>query len=113
VLKLAGQKQAGTVQVDIDPLTDPAAIEPIIAKLGPDGGAIFNADAFINNNQKAAVDLAARYRTPAIYGNGSASAKAGCPECVDHDRGGAQDVNKIATSGWEPPSARGVGLGPA
>lgn len=72
----AGQKLG--IQVGIDPLTDPAAIEPIVTKLGPDGGVIFNADAFINNNQKVAVDLAARYRIPAIYGNGSASAKAGC-----------------------------------
>ena len=46
--------------------------------LGADGGAIFNADAFINNNIKLAIDLAARYRVPAIYGGGGSGAKAGC-----------------------------------
>jgi putative ABC transport system substrate-binding protein len=67
------------VQLDINPVNEPADIEPILAHLGADdGGVIFNADAFVNNNLKLAIDLAARYRLPAIYGNGSASAKAGC-----------------------------------
>src|SRR3974390_504113 len=54
-----------------------ADIEPVLAHLGADGGAIFNADAFMNNNLKLAIDLAARYRVPAIYGSSAPAAKAG------------------------------------
>jgi len=61
------------VQMDINPVTDPAGFEPIVAHLGADGGAIFNADAFIGNNVKLAVDLLARYGVPAIYGGGNSS----------------------------------------
>jgi putative tryptophan/tyrosine transport system substrate-binding protein len=57
------------VQTISNPVDAPTEIEPIIAQLGADGGAIFNPDAFISNNIKLATDLAARYRVPAIYGN--------------------------------------------
>jgi putative ABC transport system substrate-binding protein len=50
------------------PVREPAEIEPIMAGLGADSGVIFNADAFILTNRKLTVDLAARYRLPALYG---------------------------------------------
>jgi putative tryptophan/tyrosine transport system substrate-binding protein len=65
------------VQLDISPVNEPADIEPILARLGADGGAIFNADAFTNNNLKLEIELAARYGVPAIYGGGSGGAKTG------------------------------------
>ena len=52
-------------------MNEPGDFEPILAQLGANGGAIFNADAFINN--MLAVDLSERYRVPAIYGGGSAA----------------------------------------
>jgi putative ABC transport system substrate-binding protein len=62
------------VQIDINPVNEPADIEAILAHLGADGGVIFNADAFVANNYKLTVDLAVQYRIPAIYGGGSSSA---------------------------------------
>ena len=53
----------------------PGDFEPILAQLGANGGAIFNADAFINN--MLAVDLSERYRVRAIYGGGGSAAKSG------------------------------------
>jgi putative tryptophan/tyrosine transport system substrate-binding protein len=72
----AGEKMG--VRIDISPVAEPADFEPIMAHLGSDGGAIFNPDGFIDNNLKLGIDLAARYRVPAIYGGGGVSAKAGC-----------------------------------
>jgi putative ABC transport system substrate-binding protein len=47
---------------------------------------IFSADAFINNNLKLIVDLAERYRMPAIYGGGGSGALAGCLITYNLDR---------------------------
>jgi putative tryptophan/tyrosine transport system substrate-binding protein len=49
---------------------DPSEIEPAIAMLGrePGGGLIVSADGFNLANRKLIVELAARYRVPAIYG---------------------------------------------
>ena len=63
--------------MDIKPVNEPGDFEPILAQLGANGGAIFNADAFINNNLKVAVDLSERYRVPAIYGGRGSAAKSG------------------------------------
>jgi putative ABC transport system substrate-binding protein len=72
----AGEKMG--VQIDIDPVVEPADFEPILAHLGElEGGAIFEPDAVLDNNLNLIIDLAARYRVPAIYGGGGASAKAG------------------------------------
>lgn len=71
----AGEKMG--VRIDISPVADPADFEPILAHVGADGGVIFGPDAFIDNNLKLAIDLAARYRVPALYGGGGLSAKAG------------------------------------
>ena len=71
----AGEKMG--VQIEIDAVAEPADFEPILAHLGADGGAIVEPDAFLDNNLKLVIDLAARYRVPAIYGGGGASAKAG------------------------------------
>ena len=65
------------IQLDVRPVNEPADLEPILAHLGADGGAIFNADAFTNNNLKLEIELAARHSVPAIYGGGSGGAKAG------------------------------------
>jgi putative tryptophan/tyrosine transport system substrate-binding protein len=65
------------VQVDINPVAEPADFEPILAHLGADGGVIVSPDAFVDNNLNLIIDLAARYRVPAIYGGGGASAMAG------------------------------------
>ncbi len=65
------------VQMDVNPVNDPADFEPILAHLGDDAGVIFNADAFMNNNMKLATELAMRYRVPAIYGSSSSGARAG------------------------------------
>jgi putative ABC transport system substrate-binding protein len=48
------------VRIDVSPVSDIADIEPILAHVGADGGAIFNADAFTNNNLKLEIELAAR-----------------------------------------------------
>jgi putative ABC transport system substrate-binding protein len=71
----AGAKMG--VQIDIAGVSEPADFAPILSLLGADGGVIFNPDAFVDNNLNLAIDLAARYRVPAIYGGGGASAKAG------------------------------------
>jgi putative tryptophan/tyrosine transport system substrate-binding protein len=71
----AGEKVG--VRIEISPVAEPADFEPILAHLGADGGAIFEPDAFVDNNLKLAIGLAAQYRVPALYGGGGASAKAG------------------------------------
>jgi putative ABC transport system substrate-binding protein len=71
----AGEKMS--VQVNLNPVSEAADFEPILAHLGADGGVIFEPDAVVDDNLKLAIDLAARYRVPAIYGGGGASAKAG------------------------------------
>jgi putative ABC transport system substrate-binding protein len=48
---------------------EPAEIEPIISRLArePGGGLIFPTDSFINTHRKLVIELAARYRLPALY----------------------------------------------
>jgi putative ABC transport system substrate-binding protein len=48
---------------------EPAEIEPIISRLArePGGGLIFPTDSFINTHRKLVIELAARYRLPAMY----------------------------------------------
>src|SRR5436305_11458072 len=48
-----------------------------MAGLGTEGGVIFNADAFVLTNRRAAIDLAARYGVPAIYGIPTTAAEGG------------------------------------
>lgn len=57
--------------VDAVPLQDIGNIESVFAGLArqPHGGLIFPTDAFTIVNRKPIVDLAARYRIPAIYPN--------------------------------------------
>jgi putative ABC transport system substrate-binding protein len=61
---------AGTLAVEATtaPALEPSDIEPILSRLGPDTGVIFNADAFVLTNRLRAIEGAARYRLPAIYG---------------------------------------------
>jgi putative tryptophan/tyrosine transport system substrate-binding protein len=51
------------------PVHEPAELEQIMAKLGaePGGGLIIGPDAFTSIHRKLIVELAARYRLPAIY----------------------------------------------
>jgi putative tryptophan/tyrosine transport system substrate-binding protein len=55
------------VVMTMAPVDERDAIEPIVAALGEGGGLIFNPDAFINGNVGQEIDLAARYRIPAIF----------------------------------------------
>jgi putative ABC transport system substrate-binding protein len=75
----AAQEAGGKmgVRVDIAAVEGPADFEPIFAHLGADGGAIIGPDAVVDNNLPLIIDLAARYRVPAIYGGGGTTAKAG------------------------------------
>ena len=57
-----------SVETIMAPAEQPAELDPIMVRLGADGGVIFNADAFVLTNRVAAINLAARYRVPAIYG---------------------------------------------
>jgi putative ABC transport system substrate-binding protein len=100
----AAQAVAGKmgVQVDINPVNEAPDFEPILAKLGADGGVILNADAFIGANIHLAIDLAARYRVPAIYGGGTSAAfiKAGglisySPDTLAQFRGIAPYLGRI------------------
>jgi putative ABC transport system substrate-binding protein len=51
------------------PVQEPAEFEQIMARLGgePGGGLIIDPDAFTSIHRKLIVELAARYRLPAIY----------------------------------------------
>jgi putative ABC transport system substrate-binding protein len=57
------------VEAVIAPVHEPAEIEPIMTTLGrePEGGLIFPPDTFMALHRKLIVELAARYRLPAIY----------------------------------------------
>jgi putative ABC transport system substrate-binding protein len=63
---------ASRFQVDpiLVPLRELAEIEPAVRGFGgaPDGGLISPPDAFLRNYRKLTIELAARYRLPAIYG---------------------------------------------
>jgi putative tryptophan/tyrosine transport system substrate-binding protein len=60
------------VQIDINPVIDPAEFEPVLARLGADGGVILNADAFIGNNLEQMMKLVSERRLPSIYGGSTA-----------------------------------------
>ena len=57
-----------SVETIMAPAEQAAELDPIMVRLGAEGGVIFNADAFVLTNRIAAINLAARYRIPAIYG---------------------------------------------
>jgi putative ABC transport system substrate-binding protein len=58
------------VELVMAPVRGPAEIEAAITRIGrePGGGLIFPPDGFTNVYRKLIVELAARYRLPAIYG---------------------------------------------
>ena len=66
-----------SVETIMAPAGQPAELDPIVAGLGTEGGVIFNADAFVLTNRGTAIDLAARYRVPAIYGIPTTAAEGG------------------------------------
>jgi ABC-type uncharacterized transport system substrate-binding protein len=61
------------------PVHGPAEIEAAMTMLGrePGGGLIVPPDAFLSEYRKLIIDLAARYRLPAIYGLSSFAAQGG------------------------------------
>jgi len=65
------------VRVEMTPVTELAEIEGAFGNMGSDGGMIVNPDAFMNGNISLVIDLAARHRVPAIYGNAGGVAKLG------------------------------------
>jgi putative ABC transport system substrate-binding protein len=83
------------------PIRDLAEIEVVMTRLGnePGGGLIFTADAFINSNRKALIELAARYRLPAIYGIPHSAAEGSliyyCVDTLDQYRSAVAYVDRI------------------
>jgi putative tryptophan/tyrosine transport system substrate-binding protein len=67
------------VEVVMAPVHGPAEIEAAVTTLGrePGGGLIVPPDAFLVNYRKLIVELAARYRLPAIYGLSFITAEGG------------------------------------
>jgi len=57
-----------SVETIMAPADQAAELDSIMMQLGAEGGLIFNADAFVLTNRVAAINRAARYRIPAIYG---------------------------------------------
>jgi putative ABC transport system substrate-binding protein len=66
------ESAAPALGVDVTPLPVQTAadIEPAIAGFasGPNGGLVIGSDNFLINNRATVVELAARYRLPAVYG---------------------------------------------
>lgn len=88
-----------SVETIMAPAGQPAELDPIMAGLGAEGGVIFNADAFVLTNRRAAIDLAARYRLPAIYGIPTTAAEGGliyyCLDFLDLYRQAVAYVDRI------------------
>jgi putative ABC transport system substrate-binding protein len=88
------------VRVEITPVTEQAEIEHAFANIGNDGGMIVNPDPFMNGNIGLVIDLAARKRVPAIYGNAGGVAKLGALivynlDLLDHYRQAGRYVERI------------------
>jgi putative ABC transport system substrate-binding protein len=64
----AAARKFGVV-LAVTQIHDRAEIEPVMTKLAsePGGGLIFPTDSFINTHRRLVVELAARYRLPAVY----------------------------------------------
>jgi putative tryptophan/tyrosine transport system substrate-binding protein len=67
----AASAQAQAVETIFAPIYAPAEIESVMAMLGrePGGGLILPPDDFAAVHQQSVIELAARYRIPAIYGS--------------------------------------------
>jgi ABC-type uncharacterized transport system substrate-binding protein len=59
------------VEVDQTPVREPAEIEAVMTRLArePGGSLIFPPDVFVGTHRQPIVEMAARYRLPAIYAN--------------------------------------------
>jgi putative ABC transport system substrate-binding protein len=66
-----------SVETTFSAANEPADLESIVARVGSDAGLIFNPDGFVNTHQGLAIDAAARYRVPAIYGGSGEAGKNG------------------------------------
>ncbi len=83
------------------PVRDLAGIEAVMTRLAnePGGGLIFTADAFVLSNRKALIELAARYRLPAIYGIPHRAAEGSliyyCVDTLDQYRSAVAYVDRI------------------
>jgi putative ABC transport system substrate-binding protein len=80
---------------------DLADVERVLARLGrvSGSGVVFSADAFIYNNRKQVIELAAEHRVPAIYGLPGTAAEGGLiyysVDIVDLSRKAAAYVDRI------------------
>jgi putative tryptophan/tyrosine transport system substrate-binding protein len=74
-IEAAGEKLS--VDTIVAPAEQPGELDPIISRFGTENGVIFNADAFVLTNRLEAINLAARYRVPAIYGIPTTAAEGG------------------------------------
>ncbi len=66
-----------SVETVMAPAEQSAELDPIISRFGTENGVIFNADAFVLTNRLEAINLAARYRVPAVYGIPTTAAEGG------------------------------------
>jgi putative ABC transport system substrate-binding protein len=96
---------AAAPKLGVEPATvlvhDLADVEQVLARLGrePGNGVVFSADAFIYNNRKLVIELAAQHRVPAIYGLPGTAAEGGLiyysVDIVDLCRKAAAYVDRI------------------
>jgi len=88
-----------SVAVESVPANEAADLEPILARLGPDAGLIFNSDSYVLRNLKLAIDLTARYRLPAIYGTAGMGDAGGLIayslDLLDHYRQAGAYIDRI------------------
>ena len=88
---------------------EPAEIEPILARLGPDAGDFFNSDSFVLRKLKLAIDLSAKYWVPAMYGTAGMGKTGGLiaysVDLLDHYRQSAPYIDRILRA-RSPPISR-------
>jgi putative ABC transport system substrate-binding protein len=88
-----------SVGTELVAANESAEIEPILARLGPDAGVIFNSDSFVLRNLKLAIDLSAKYRVPAMYGTAGMGNTGGLIayslDLLDHYRQAAPYIDRI------------------
>jgi putative ABC transport system substrate-binding protein len=96
---IKGEAERVSVGTELVAANESAEIEPILARLGPDAGVIFNSDSFVLRNLKLAIDLSAKYRVPAMYGTAGMGNTGGLIayslDLLDHYRQAAPYIDRI------------------
>lgn len=96
---IKGEAERVSVGAELVAANESAEIEPILARLGPDAGVIFNSDSFVLRNLKLAIDLSAKYRVPAMYGTAGMGNAGGLIayslDLLDHYRKAAPYIDRI------------------